>query len=265
MLVNDKNYINIHGWMRTQLNLSGNELLVYALIYGFSQAENQKFTGSLQYIADWCGATKQGIIKNLKSLVEKGLIEKTEVIDNGVKYCEYSCTVLNSVEYPVKLSLTNKLANKQENKTISKDIVGTTEFEFGKKREVVTKQKKPSLYDKCLLIINEFTDDTILQELLIASLKLFLENSRENSTPFYTNTFKGKLNNLKKLSEDNYIQRDIIKQTLDNGWNNFYELKSKSRKSGNARDRIEQLPEVEETTKAEKEHFRRSIKNGQKF
>lgn len=221
--------------------------------------------------------------KRIAKLVEAELIKSITVanssgrgsrayytITNQFESLQYDdmteCNNLPVVERPsVKNYTSDNTLNNNKNKTISKDIVGTTEFEFGKKREVVTKQKKPSLYDKCLLIINEFTDDTILQELLIASLKLFLENSRESGTPFYTNTFKGKLNNLKKLSEDNYVQRDIIKQTLDNGWNNFYELKSKSRKSGNARDRIEQLPEVEETTKAEKEHFRRSIKNGQKF
>ena len=44
---------------------------------------------------------------------------------------------------------------------------------------------------------------------------------------------------LKKLSDDNYTQRNIVQQTLDNGWNNFYELKTDSRKkTGNIHDRI---------------------------
>ena len=50
----DTNFISIQGWMRTELNLSGNELLVYAIIYGFSQDGESKFTGSRQYLADWC-------------------------------------------------------------------------------------------------------------------------------------------------------------------------------------------------------------------
>ena len=37
--MNADNYINIQGWMRTDLDLKGNELLVYAIIYGFSQTE----------------------------------------------------------------------------------------------------------------------------------------------------------------------------------------------------------------------------------
>lgn len=81
-----ENYIVIQGWMRTELGLKGNDLLVYAIIYGFTQAENQHFTGSLGYLAEWCGATKQGIIGNLKKLLERGLIEKEERYINGVKF-----------------------------------------------------------------------------------------------------------------------------------------------------------------------------------
>ena len=36
-------FVNVQGWMVQKLNLSGNELLAYALIYGFSQEENTKF------------------------------------------------------------------------------------------------------------------------------------------------------------------------------------------------------------------------------
>ena len=240
--MNADNYINIQGWMRTDLDLKGNELLVYAIIYGFSQTENQKFTGSLQYLADWCGATKQGILKNLKSLIDKGLIEKTDVVINGVKYCEYSCIVLNSVEYPIKQSLINNIANNKEDKTIlSKDNI-VANFEFGVKKSQSTKTKKPSMYDKCIAMINEYTDDVILQGLLVASLKLFLENSREGGIPFYTNTFKGKLNSLRKLSDDDYKLRFIVQQTLDNGWNNFYEIKQNSkRRTNNFAEDVEHL------------------------
>ena len=66
MNIRDDNFICIQGWMRTKLGLKGNDLLVYAIIYGFTQAENQKCTCSIQYLADWCGATKQGILNNIK-------------------------------------------------------------------------------------------------------------------------------------------------------------------------------------------------------
>ena len=96
--------------MLTDLKLKGNELLIYACIYGFSQTENQVFNGGLQYLADWVNSTKQSVIKCLKSLEEKGYIIKREKYINGVKSCEYYTTelntLLNKVEYPIKQSLT---------------------------------------------------------------------------------------------------------------------------------------------------------------
>ena len=135
-----------------------------------------------------------------------------------------------------ELSDSKLLEDSKLNKSISKDI--DTNFSFGTKKSTV-KSKKPSMYDKCVSVINDFTDDEILRNMLVESFKLFLANNKESDTPFYSNTFKGKLNKLKKLSDDNYTQRKIVQQTLDNGWNNFYELKTDSRKKiGNIHDRI---------------------------
>lgn len=87
--VNERNYIVIQGWMIKELGLKGNELLIYAIIYGFSQAEGTKFSGSLQYLADWCNSTKRGIQKALKNLCDKNLIIKEEQNINGIKLCSY--------------------------------------------------------------------------------------------------------------------------------------------------------------------------------
>jgi predicted transcriptional regulator len=107
--VSRNNYIAIQGWMIRDLQLKGNELLIYACIYGFSQAENQVFSGSLQYLADWTNTTKQSVLNSLKSLTEKGYIGKNEKIINGVKFCEYYAKnldgVLKNFEYPIQKSL----------------------------------------------------------------------------------------------------------------------------------------------------------------
>ena len=95
--VKPENFIVIQGWMLTDLHLKGNELLIYACIYGFTQISGQVFSGSLQYLADWTNSTKQGVQKNLKSLVEKGYLEKTDRVINGVKFCDYHATKLDGV------------------------------------------------------------------------------------------------------------------------------------------------------------------------
>ena len=108
--VNAEQYIVLQGWMISDLKLKGNELIIYACIYGFSQAESQVFSGSLQYLADWTNSTKQSVVKCLKSLVEKGFVVKTDKVINGVKFCEYYATkfngVCNKVEQGMQQSLT---------------------------------------------------------------------------------------------------------------------------------------------------------------
>lgn len=117
--IKKENYINICGWMVTDLCLKGNELLIYAIIYGFSQAEKQVFNGSLQYLANWTNSTKQGVIKSLKSLEAKGFICKKENYINGVKFCEYYTTELNDIlnksEHPIKQSLTGGIKQSLHN------------------------------------------------------------------------------------------------------------------------------------------------------
>lgn len=47
-----ENYIVIPGWAATQLGLKGNDLLLYSIIYGFSQAQLGCFCGSLEYLEE---------------------------------------------------------------------------------------------------------------------------------------------------------------------------------------------------------------------
>ena len=93
--VTDKNYIVIQSFMVSELGLKGNELLIYAIIFGFSQTAEQAFRGSLSYLESRINGTRPTIIACLKSLVKKGLIEKEEQTINGVKLCSYR--VLNNL------------------------------------------------------------------------------------------------------------------------------------------------------------------------
>jgi predicted transcriptional regulator len=226
MSINQNNFITIQGWMRTELNLKGNDLLVYAIIYGFSQTENQRFTGSLQYLADWCGATKQGILKNLKNLLDLGLIEKNEIVNNGVKFVEYYSTqfngVLNSVERGVKQSLINNIANSKteiKEKTNSKELVqNSPSFEFGKQ-----KPKKESLFTKCVTLVDDFVDThncgNPVRRKLISYLNFRLS---VKDKPLYTNMWKGMLNKLDKLHQEGYAYESIIDFCIERGYLSFY-------------------------------------------
>ena len=130
--VKNENHVTIHGWMVNELKLKGNELFIYAIIYGFSQDGQSKFTGSLQYLADWTNSTKQGCLNNIKSLLAKNLILKEEKEINNVKLCEYYTNLefVNTIKQslipikksltPIKKSLTNNIDNNIDNKKTSK-------------------------------------------------------------------------------------------------------------------------------------------------
>lgn len=87
-MIKDNNYIVIQGWMR-DLGLSGNKLMVFAIIYGFSQDENSMYSGTASYIADWLGVRKHTVLDILKELTANGLLEKVEKNVNGIKLCDY--------------------------------------------------------------------------------------------------------------------------------------------------------------------------------
>ena len=88
--LHDNCYINVAGWMISRLNLKGNELLCYALIYGFCQDGETRFKGSLSYIASWIACTKGNTINILARLIDKGLVIKYPYQVNNVTFNEYS-------------------------------------------------------------------------------------------------------------------------------------------------------------------------------
>ena len=85
--------------MITKLKLKGNELLVFALIHGFSQDGENRFKGSLRYLIEWTGLDKSTVIKLLKQLVDKQYINKFEYEKNKVRYCEYTSNYWVALEW----------------------------------------------------------------------------------------------------------------------------------------------------------------------
>jgi DNA-binding Lrp family transcriptional regulator len=93
VIMNNNNYIVIQGWMCNDLQLSGNELLIYALIYGFSQDGESEFCGSRAYIANTFNISKPTVDKSLKTLVKKGYIIKHQMIINDVQVNRYKVSL----------------------------------------------------------------------------------------------------------------------------------------------------------------------------
>jgi predicted transcriptional regulator len=85
----NENYITIQGWMVNVLNLSGNDLIAFALIYGFSQDGETEYKGSLKYTCKALNCSHPTVIKSIKKLVEMGLIVKRVEDISGVTFNRY--------------------------------------------------------------------------------------------------------------------------------------------------------------------------------
>ena len=70
------NYIVIQGWMCNELGLKGNELLIFAMIHGFSQDGVSKYYGGRKYIADTFNISLPTVDKALQGLLDKEYIIK---------------------------------------------------------------------------------------------------------------------------------------------------------------------------------------------
>ena len=196
--VKDGNYIMIQSFMVKDLKLKGNELLVYAIIYGFSQEENCVFSGSLQYLADWTNSTKQGIMKCLKSLEEKDLIVKQSLMVNKVVYS----TKFNTSS---KQSLTDSV-----------------------------KQSLPNNIDKDNIINNKDTKNAIINakitnEDLKATLYEFIKMRKLIKKPMTDRALELLIKKLHSLAKNPEMAIKILEQSIVNGWQDVYALKEQDK------------------------------------
>jgi len=83
-------YITIQAYMVTELGLSGNNLIIYALVHGFCKDGMHEFKGSINYICEWTNLSRNTVIAILKQLVENGLLVKRTYTENNVTFCAYS-------------------------------------------------------------------------------------------------------------------------------------------------------------------------------
>ena len=86
----NSDFITILAPMVSVLKLSGNNLIVFALIHGYSKDGEHKFSGSIDYICKWTNLTRPTVIATLKTLTESGFINKEEQVVNNIKKCLYT-------------------------------------------------------------------------------------------------------------------------------------------------------------------------------
>ena len=83
------NYFIVHDWMIEELNLKGNDLILFAIIYSFSKSGSFCFNGGREYLAKKSGISIRNIQYMLNDFVKKQIIDKTIIEKKKVKFCEY--------------------------------------------------------------------------------------------------------------------------------------------------------------------------------
>ena len=134
----NKNYITILGWMVNELSLSGNDLICYAIIYGFSQDDNY-WEGSQSYLSEWLGISKRATVDILKRLISDGHIVKQEYEVNKVKFCKYKAVVPNFMGSEESALGGSEESSPDNNSSISKE----------KKERDKSLSKKDELFEEC--------------------------------------------------------------------------------------------------------------------
>lgn len=255
--VRNESFVLIPGWAVCDYGLKGNELLIYSIIYGFSQEENQTFRGSLRYLMDWTSLGKTAVIAILKKLVEKGLIKKIERFENNVKFCEYYATRLRGGgddggggdgkvpkmgkeddqtgdEQPGKETLTEtssksyacstepvvQKVNRGGLKSEPNNIVDNIDYSLSKK------ERETKSFDS---LIDDYTENENLRK----ELKEHLKTRKMKKAALTNRAIELSLKKLDQLAVSDAEKLLIVQNAVMNGWTTFYPLKADEKKQLN--------------------------------
>ena len=188
--VKDGNYLVIQSFMIKELGLKGNELLIYAIIYGFSQAEGTTFNGSLQYLADWTNSSRQTVISILKTLKEKGLIER--VGEDVVK---------KTYIYRAKKEIVKKIDQ-------SKNLTSDSQKTLLEGSKNLTSDSQKTLPNNIDIINNNINNTTTSESENLSQETTAKDNSSEESSSSFSSE--------KDLVKDILYQHGLDKPTVDN-------------------------------------------------
>ncbi len=83
-------YILVQAQMISDLHLKGNELLVFALIHGYTKDGRNRCRASLRYISGWIDTSKSAVIRAINTLEEAGYICRHTYLEGNVECVEYT-------------------------------------------------------------------------------------------------------------------------------------------------------------------------------
>lgn len=186
--------------MRNDLNLSGNELLIYAVVYGFSQDGESWYQGSRGFIADWAGCSKDTVSRYLSKMVDSGLLEKRKRVENNQTFTDYRAVPLDQLnDDMLDVDVEQSQTHKQKTATSEQTTV--------------------------IAIFDKFSDNVGVKQ----ALRDFAEFRRSSRTKLTKRAAELTLIDLEKLApNDPYLQIQIIEQSIKRGWRGLFPLKDET-------------------------------------
>ena len=221
-------YIVIQDWMISDLQLKGNELLAYALIYGFSQDGESEFKGSLKYISEFLGISKSTAQRSIEKLVDRGIVEKRVEEISGVKFNRYMAH--EKADTPIVKMNTEYSQN--DHGGIVKMTTGYSQNDHGGIVKMTT--NNTNIYNTNNNTSNNtkdkgaparYFDDEELNNKFLEFLSMRKKIRKPVRTDRGMQTLIAKLRFLSK--DDVEMMKRIIDQSLDNEWQGLFSLNGK--------------------------------------
>ena len=215
--------------------------------------ENHCIAGN-EYFAKFCDCSESKVSKAIKKLEELGMIERLEFDGRHRKLRVVKSAMQSSKKcYADEQNLhSNNIDNKQTNKqSNSKELLQNSDFQFGKTK---SKPKKDNLFTKCVSLIDsyDFVCWGNIRKLLIDYLNYRIS---VKDKPLYTNMWKGMLNKLCEICDDNVdMYEQVIKQSIERGYLSFYPVSNYSKSNGiQSESGARHVPRMTEEDYAEEE------------
>ena len=194
--------------------------------------DNDMFYSTRENIEENTGLSEHFQRKALATLKEQGIIEVTKRGIPAVNYYKInfdklltilstSCSSRRQQETETVDLNNNKQTNIKKKESNSKELLQNSEFQFGKTK---SKPKKDNLFTKCVSLIDsyDFVCWGNIRKLLIDYLNYRIS---VKDKPLYTNMWKGMLNKLCEMCDDNVdMYEKVIKQSIERGYLSFYPI-----------------------------------------
>lgn len=111
--LNPKGHVTINAnFMNTHSDWPLNKIIIFSIIWGFSQDGLSEYSGSIKYLQSWIHSSRRTVERILSELVEQQAIYKKKIERQGIVVNCYICN-----QNFINADLTQEELNAQEKET----------------------------------------------------------------------------------------------------------------------------------------------------